>query len=62
MATIWVYEKDRGWYGHIDFGNQSLSKSEGPFVSEAQAHIVVARMNGFEPESDMLKQRERERE
>ena len=47
--TLWVYETDRGWMGHIDWHDDKPLKREGPFKSERQAQVVISRMNGMEP-------------
>ena len=58
--TVWVYKEDRGWYGHIDWHDGGRVHREGPFVSEAQAQIVISRMNGYEPPAGALAEREGE--
>jgi len=58
--TLWVYLGGDGWYGHIDWRNGTYSPTEGPFETEAQAAIAIARMYGMEPPKDMLAQWERE--
>lgn len=58
MARLWVYQRGRGWYGHIDWQDNTPLQREGPFVTEAQAQIVISRMNGFEAPIDAIHQRE----
>ena len=61
--TLWVYENGAGrWFGHVDYHDGTQQKRHGPFETEAMAHVVLARMNGYEPEPDMLEQRQRELE
>ena len=58
IPTLWTYKLDRGWYAHIDWHDHKPLKKEGPFVSEAQAVIVISRMNGMEPPEEVIKERE----
>lgn len=57
---LWVYLGGDGWYGHVDWRNGTYSPTEGPFETEAQAAITIARVHNMEPPKDMLAQRERE--
>lgn len=53
--TLWIYYRNNAWYGHIDWKDGSYSPREGPFDTEAQASVVISRMYGMEPPSDMLR-------
>jgi hypothetical protein len=56
MPTLWTYELDGRWYGHVDWKDHSRLHREGPFRSEAEAAVVVSRKNGMEPPVDTLEQ------
>lgn len=59
--TLWIYEYRKGWAGHVDWKDGIKPKREGPFDTEAQAAVVISRMNGMQPPEDMLERWNQER-
>lgn len=47
--TLWVYETENGWGGHIDWHDGKRISGQSGFDSERQAAVVISRMNGMEP-------------
>jgi hypothetical protein len=53
--TLWLYENDGRWFGHVDWKDKSPLKRQGPFKTEAEAGVVISRSNGMEPPEDLLR-------
>lgn len=58
---LWLYQGDGGrWFGHVDWKDGTKLKRKGPFDTEAQAGVIISRMNGMQPPDDLLEQWNRE--
>ena len=50
--TLWVYETDNGWGGHIDWHDGKELHRQSGFDSERQAAVCISHMNGLEPPAE----------
>jgi len=60
--TLWTYQLDGKWFGHVDWKDNSRLRREGPFTTQAQAAVIISRKNGMEPPEEMLAQCEQDQQ
>lgn len=51
IPTLYTYEREDGWFGHIDRYDGTSTARQGPFTSKSQAAAAVCQSNGIAPPS-----------